>query len=376
MSSSWGIYVHVPWCRIQCPYCAFHVVPGDAAPPEERFVRSVLSEAERRRDAFPGRAQTLFFGGGTPSRLSPKTLGQIIRRLPLASKPEISMEANPEDLNEEVLERLLDVGVSRISVGIQSLSESRARRLGRFHTLAKAKEALALLANSSLVSWSADLIFGLPDSTTEDLREDLTRLLAYDPPHVSVYGLTIEDGTPFASAVARGRMTPLPDEDWRAQYDLLVGTLHASSVERYEVSNFARAGHECLHNDGYWTDRPYMGLGPSAHGFSADGTRYRNRADTKHYLSGMDPTAASETPTRAQAAMDYVTSAIRSRRGVQLSHLESRHRFHLHSAIVDQLSTLGFLQRDEGRVYLSHEGFPIADTVASRLVEGLRDVTG
>ena len=251
MSTPWGIYIHVPWCRIQCPYCAFHVVAGDATPPSERYVERILWEADLRKEAFSGDAQTLFFGGGTPSRLPPETLAEIIEGLPLRDNVEISMEANPEDLDHETLMKLLDAGLNRISVGIQTLSEVRARRLGRLHTLNKAEEALTLLANSRLASWSADLMFGLPDSTTADLCQDLTQMLAYSPPHVSVYGLTIEENTPFARAVERGRMHPLPDDVWRAQYDLLVRTLSAADVERYEVSNFARRGHECVHNTGY-----------------------------------------------------------------------------------------------------------------------------
>jgi len=376
MTMDWGIYVHVPWCRIRCPYCAFHVVPGEASPPSERFIEQILREADQRTPFFSGEAKTLFFGGGTPSRLPPKTLARIIEGLPLAKNAEISMEANPEDLEAAVLDGLTDAGIRRISVGIQTLSDTRARRLGRLHTLAKAEEALALLKASDLSSWSADLMFGLPDSTTADLAEDLVRLLAFDPPHVSVYGLTIEDNTPFARAVARGRMTPLPDEAWRAQYDLLVTTLRDADIERYEVSNFARVGDECIHNEGYWSDRPYMGLGPSAHGFYPDGQRYRNLADTDRYLSGGDPTAHIEAPTRTQAAMDYVASSIRSRMGIDLTHLAKRHRCEVRHSVSEQLGHAGMVAAGQERIRLTEDGFPVADSVASRLVEGLQDLTG
>ena len=159
-------------------------------------------------------------------------------------------------------------------------------------------------------------------------------------------------------------------------FSSIVSTLHDAGIERYEVSNFARRGEECLHNEGYWADRPYMGLGPSAHGFYPDGRRYRNVADTARYLSPCDPTEHMESPTRAQAAMDYVASGIRCRAGVATAHLQNAHGFEVAAPIVEGLTRAGLLMSKHGSVRLTKNGFPIADTVASRLVEGLHDLTG
>ncbi|MCA9573431.1 MAG: coproporphyrinogen III oxidase family protein, partial [Myxococcales bacterium] len=220
---------------------------------------------------FTGDPATLYIGGGTPSRLSADTLLGLVETV---GAPDVTVEANPEDLEPEWLEALVAGGVSRVSLGVQSTVPRFARRLGRAHV--PAGPAIERLRGSGLDSWSVDLIFGLPGQTLADLVADLEALLAHEPPHVSLYGLTIEPGTGFARLEARGREME-PDADvWRSMYDHLVERLEAAGLHRYEVSNFARNGHRSAHNALYWQGAPYLAVGPGAHGFAPDGRRWVN----------------------------------------------------------------------------------------------------
>lgn len=371
MTAGWGLYVHIPWCRAHCPYCGFHVVTDPATPPAARFVDCAIEEIVSRRGAYPGLASTLYLGGGTPSRLPLEDLGRLIAAAPTGPNAEITIEANPEDIDEGWCTGIANHGVTRISVGVQSLQKHVSRRLGRAHTSRIARTALDRVRQAPLTSWSVDLIFGVPGQSLEDLERDLRDILAFDPPHVSAYGLTIEPGTRFEQAVRRKRMTPIEDDLWRSQYDLLVTTLEEAGIERYEVSNFARAGHESRHNQAYWQDVPYMGIGPSAHGLQPDGTRYLNQPDTPSYLTRGGPEEETERPSPWQAAVDYLASAIRTREGVDLTYLAQRHGHACDPNTLSALIEQGWVNRDPSRLRLTSKGLPIADAIAARLVDRL-----
>lgn len=370
MTRGWGLYVHIPWCRAHCPYCGFHVVT-DPVPPSQRFTDCAIQEIASRRGDYPGLASTLYLGGGTPSRLPLEALGKLIDAAPLAHDAEVTLEANPEDLDEHWCDAIVERGATRISLGVQSLQTHVSRRLGRAHTSRVARTALAHVQQAPLASWSVDLIFGVPGQSLEDLKRDLQDILEFEPPHVSLYGLTIEPGTRFEQAVRRKRMTPIEDDVWRTQYDLLVATLGEAGLERYEVSNFARPGHESRHNQAYWQDVPYMGIGPSAHGLKPDGVRYLNQPDTPGYLTRGGPTEETERPSRWQAAVDYLASAIRTREGADLVHLSQRHRHACDPSTILALTEQGWVNHNASRVRLTSEGFPMADAIAARLVDRL-----
>jgi oxygen-independent coproporphyrinogen-3 oxidase len=376
MTPAWGIYVHIPWCRVQCPYCAFHVVSDGTEPPADLFVECALQEIERRRADYPGSAATLYLGGGTPSRLPSSAITRLIAAAPLGKDAEITVEANPEDVTERWCEDIIDAGVTRVSLGVQSLQTHVSRRLGRGHTSRVAQTAIQRIRHAPLTSWSVDLIFGVPGQSLEDLERDLDALLMFEPPHLSAYGLTIEPGTRFANAVRRKRMTPVEDDDWRAQYDRLVSALQSAGLERYEVSNFARPGHESRHNRSHWQDTPYMGVGPSAHGLRPDGARYINEANTTRYLQQRGPTETIEFPSVWQAAVDYLTSSIRTREGVDLDYLSRRHGHAPHAAVLDALIQQQWIMRDPQRLWLTDQGVPLADAIASRLVDNLAPQKG
>lgn len=368
-----GIYVHVPWCRVHCPYCGFYVAT-DPRPPVERFVDRVLEEAASWAPAFPGLARSISLGGGTPSRLPPSALGRLIRGLPHAPDAEISLEANPEDVSEAWLDEVLALGFHRVSLGVQSFQAHVARRLGRGHTVEGARRAVEVLARGAAPSWSLDLIFAVPGQTLEDLGRDLDVVVDSGAPHVSLYGLTIEPGTPFARLEASGRMRQVDDDLWRAMYDLVVERLEAAGLHRYEVSNFARPGHRSAHNEGYWEGRPYMGLGPSAHGFAPDGRRWVGVPDVDAWLRGAPPRI--EHPTGEEAAADLLVAALRHVVGLDVSALAARTGYEPDGEVVRGLVSAGVLTWADGRLALTAAGYPLADQVTGRLVRALRRSPG
>lgn len=354
----WGVYVHVPWCRVRCPYCAFDIVPREQ-PRDRAFLDGVFTDLDRWLPAYDGSPLTLYLGGGTPSLLQPHTIGELIDRVGAAH---VSLEANPEDLDRDRLDELMSVGVHRISLGVQSLQTRTQRLLGRGHQDARA--ALELLASSALASWSADLIFGVPGQTLQELDADLDALLAFRPPHVSLYDLTLEPGTGLTRLHQR-RPLALPDEDlWAALQDRIVERLTAAGLERYEVSNFARPGHRSTHNELYWQLAPYLGAGPGAHGLAPDGRRWVN-ASWEAWIAG-EP-AQVEHPDPEQAARDALVAGLRGIDGLAPSSLGA---FVVEPAVLARLRAADLL-RPGPRLRLTRRGFDVCDAVTRTMSDAL-----
>ncbi|MFN7146701.1 MAG: coproporphyrinogen-III oxidase family protein, partial [Myxococcota bacterium] len=291
----YGVYVHIPWCRRQCPYCAF-AISTRPEPPHRAYTDAVIREWGLRRALFPGRPATVYFGGGTPSLAPPDELARIIAAVDPLPGAEISMEANPGD--PLPLTTFRDAGITRLSLGVQSFDPWVARRLGRGHTSDDARRLVAEAQAAGFASVSFDLMFAVPGQSLARFQADLAAVVALAPDHVSLYGLTIEEGTPFARS-----KRPLDDDLWRDMYDAAVDVLGAHGLERYEASNFARAGHRSVHNEHYWRARHWAGLGASAHAWWPDGTRAANLADTDAYLASPEPLATTEVP--APEALAY-----------------------------------------------------------------------
>lgn len=370
----WGAYVHVPWCRRRCPYCAFYV-EVDRGDDQRPFTDAVLRELEARRPAFDalGRPSTLFFGGGTPSRLDPAQLARIIGAMGLAPDAEVSLEANPEDLDPARLAALRDAGVTRLSIGMQTLEPRFARLLNRASSVADAADAIARVAAMGFASFSVDLMFALPGQTVDDLDAELDKVLAAGAPHVSLYGLTFEDGTPFRRARDAGRLTETDEDTWRAMYERIAERLRGAGMTRYEISNYALPGHESRHNQLYWTDRPYLGLGPSAHGYAPDGARWHNVADLGAYLLAEDPTAEIERPGAIAAATDRLLSGLRGVDGIDLADFRDR-GIALPPDAIAPLASAGLVVERAGRLILTDSGVAVADAIVERLCEALRVV--
>lgn len=347
----YGIYVHVPFCTKRCPYCHFVLVEGDA---DARFVDAV----RRHMEAHAGAPMTsLYFGGGTPSKLAPGAVATLIetaRRLFKADGPmEITLEANPEDAAR--LRAFRDAGVNRLSLGVQSLSDAALRFLGRGHDAAQARAAYP----AGFANVSVDLIFGVPG---QDFDADLREIIAWDPQHVSLYGLTVEPGTELERAVKRGRTLP-DDEAQKRDYELAMDLLGAAGYRHYEISNFARPGFESVHNSGYWDGRPYLGFGPGAHSYVPH-RRWANVSNVERYLAGALEPLMAEDLSRDQRMLEAVFLGLRRDVGVDVAAFERAFAVDFRSHYAAALAKSdGALEWAGGRLRLTRRGRLLADAV-------------
>ena len=336
MSREAGIYIHVPFCRRRCPYCAFVLVESDGSL-HERFVGKVAREL-RREPRSPG---TLYFGGGTPSLLAPGQIGRLVEAAG-GNPAEVTVECNPEDLR---LDGLRDAGVNRITLGVQALDDGLLRFLGRPHDADTARRAWRE-AGRVFDNVCVDLIFGVPGQTREGWRRTLEEVRSWRPAHVSIYGLTCEPGTPFAKVGGR-----LPEEDERAMYEEAMDAL--AEYRHYEISNFALPGFESRHNWDCWTGRPYVGFGPGAHSFVPP-ERWWNVSNVREYLEREDVVMRRETLTPEQVRIEGIFLGLRTGRGVELDRVPP--------------GLEPYLERAGGRMRLTRAGKCVADSVIQRLL--------
>jgi oxygen-independent coproporphyrinogen-3 oxidase len=309
-----GVYIHVPWCRVRCPYCAF-AVDARKERPGAAWRDGVLRDWALQAVHFDQRPSTLYFGGGTPSLAEPTHVAAVIQAV--APSGEISLEANPGDLEPGRLAALSDIGVTRLSIGVQSFVPATARRLGRGHRVGENRSLVERALRAGFRSVSIDLVFGVPGQTMDALREDLAVAGALGVHHLSCYGLTIEPGTPFH----RAGWTAAEGDAWAESYAEAVDRLETAGLHRYEVSNFARPGHRCVHNEHYWRARPWAGLGPSAHAWLPGGERWAQVPGFDDWAAGAPPTV--ERPGPRALLQELTWSTLRHRDGIDLDKVEA-----------------------------------------------------
>jgi oxygen-independent coproporphyrinogen III oxidase len=326
------VYVHVPFCARRCAYCDFSIAVRHAVPVDE-FIRGVERElAIRFADARPWAVDTLYLGGGTPSRLGGEGVARLVDTLrshfEVAPAAEVTLEANPEDLTEDAAKRWRAAGVNRVSLGAQSFDDRVLTWMHRSHDAAAITRAVDVARSAGFDNLSLDLIFSLPESLERSWERDVDCALALEPQHLSLYGLTIEPHTPLGRWRARGDVTESPDERYELEFLHASQTLSAAGFGHYEVSNFARPGRRARHNSAYWTHVPYAGLGPSAHEF--DGTRRRwNTAPyadwARRVLGGSDPAEGSELLSPDERTAEAVYLGLRTSDGLLLQEGEVEH---------------------------------------------------
>ncbi len=368
-----GIYVHVPWCRVHCPYCAFDVRIA-RAPAWKDWLGGVLRDHAAFADAVEGPAETVYLGGGTPSLVPIDVLEALLAALPRAPGAELTLEVDPGTLDADGLLARLALGIDRLSVGVQSFHPAHARRLGRGHGPRHARALLAEVVDLPLRSWSLDLMFALPGQTLAELDADIDELLDWAPPHVSLYGLTYEPGTPFDRLRQRGRLVEAAPELWRAMYDRIVDRLQAGGWERYEVSNFARPGHRSRHNEATWRGRHYLGCGPGAHGYLPPGPRAPWGRRTIN-ATGVEPWLHQPGPEvevldARTAALDLLLSTLRHTDGVPLAEL-ARLGLSLSERALTPLIEGRLITLSPTDVRLTPQGFAVADGITAALADGL-----
>lgn len=283
-----GIYAHIPFCASRCSYCDFFSTLR-LSESGEPYVNALLAEAALRQSELQGEPiRTLYLGGGTPSQLPLPLLSRLItglrERLDLEAVEELTVEANPDDVTPEWCSAVSQLGVNRVSMGVQSFEGPILRLIGRRHTARQAVEAVANLRQAGIDNISIDLIFGLPGQTLESWTATVRQAIDLKPQHISAYGLTYEEGTRLWHQRERGEVTEVPEEQCLEMYRILVDALQSAGYEHYEVSNFALPGYRSCHNSSYWNDTPYLGLGAAAHSYDGRVRRY-NPHDLQRYIS-------------------------------------------------------------------------------------------
>jgi oxygen-independent coproporphyrinogen-3 oxidase len=323
-----SLYLHIPFCQQKCPYCDFFSRQGSWRDIDE-YVELLLIHLSLFHENNPDHIsplKTIFFGGGTPSLLTGDQLEKILLKVAalffLDGCVEITLEANPGTVTTGLFERYRHAGVNRLSFGVQSLSHRNLRTLGRIHTAEEAALSIESARTAGFDNISLDLMFGLPDQSSVALEKEVTGLLEFCPEHISLYGLSFEEGTDFYRRLGEGTLSACEEDLYAEQYELIHDILESSGFDHYEISNFARPGRECVHNQNYWRRKTSLGLGAGAHSFNESGwgERWHVPADIEGYRSelqgGRDPLELLEQYNHAGAMSETVYLALRTKAGL------------------------------------------------------------
>jgi oxygen-independent coproporphyrinogen III oxidase len=367
-------YIHVPFCRHRCGYCSFTLVAG-----RDDLIQRYLEAIDRELASLQGPhpVQTLYFGGGTPSHLpSPafRRLAEIARRhFPLLPGYEWSLEVNPSDVTPELVDQWADQGITRLSLGVQSFSTPKLRRLERDHDAAIVRSAVAE-ARRRLDNISLDLIFAAPEESLDDWCDDLRQTLDLKPQHVSTYGLTYERGAQFWNRRERGELIAVEESIERAMYEVAIEQLSGAGFEHYEVSNFAKPGRRCRHNEVYWSGQGYFAAGPGAASY-VDGERRMNHGSTTTYLNrvlaGESPIQFRERLNPSNRAREYLVFGLRRLEGVNREQFRRQTGFQIDQLVgseVARFQALGLLDDDGQTVRLTREGLLVSDSLWPELL--------
>ena len=360
------VYVHVPFCGRRCAYCDFAIAVRREVPVAEYVAALDAELALRVGFAHAEPADTLYFGGGTPSRLGADGVARMVatvrRHVPLAPDAEVTLEANPEDVSAAAVTAWRDAGINRLSLGGQSFDDGVLAWMRRAHSGAAIERAVDTARAGGLENFSFDLIFALAPEVPRDWAADLRRTLALAPPHVSLYGLTVEPATPLARLHARGGASEAPEERYEAEFLAAHEALVGAGYEHYEVSNFARPGFRSRHNSSYWHGARYLGLGPSAHGFDGRERRW-NVAPYAEWVrctaAGADPLDGAEELTRENRLAEAVYLGLRTDAGLVVSDWERPH--------VAPWVAAGWAALDGDRLRLTALGWLRLDALAASL---------
>lgn len=388
MQKPFSLYIHVPFCAHKCPYCDFNTYATPTAP-EAEYVQALKSElAMYASDSrFAGRAlATIFFGGGTPSLLSPDAIGDIIdaarQSFGLVEGAEVTLEANPSTPSIERYREYRDAGINRVSFGVQSFHQSRLELLGRDHSVDDAKRAVRQCVEAGIPNVSVDIIFGVSGQTIADLEHDLDTALSLPISHLSTYALTIEPGTPFFQRQERGLLSMPPDETVAAMLEAIPARMSPHGFARYEISNYAKPGCESRHNEVYWIGGDYLGIGAGAHsyvgGYESErlvtGERWSTLALPASYMrSAGTPSTVSwrESLSVESLQFEFFYLGLRRMCGVYLPDFEKRFGVSarmLYGKVFQELCDEGFLSDGGDTISLTTQGIALADSIYERFL--------
>ena len=387
--SPFGLYVHLPYCAYKCPYCDFNAYAVTKAP-ETDYVEALKAELEaaaKSKEFARREICTVYFGGGTPSLFSAHAIKAVLditkSFFPGSNFKEVSLEANPGSVSGEYFTLLKEAGVSRVSIGSQSFNETHLKTLGRRHSPSDVIQAIAQARAAGLDNISIDLIFAVPNQTLQELIGDMQQIEKIGPNHVSIYGLTIEPGTPLFQSVERGIVKPVDDDYQAEMYEVIVSTLAKAGYEQYEISNFARNDQKSLHNLSYWDGGDYLGIGAGAHSFVCSyengqrksGVRWSNLADPSRYMAQAktkgSTRAWAEDLTELQLMKEFFYLGLRKSEGVSLQNfaaLFGKSAFQQFAKVIAELEAAGFILTIGDHLKLTQSGQLVSDSVFEKLL--------
>ncbi|WP_090781121.1 radical SAM family heme chaperone HemW [Pedobacter sp. ok626] len=369
-----GIYIHIPFCKKACTYCDFHF--STSLKYVDEMTDAICAEIIKKKDRITDQVGSIYFGGGTPSVLPTKGFEKIFNTLTqhfsISSNAEITIEANPDDLNAKKIAELRQLPVNRFSIGIQSFFEEDLIWMNRAHTANEAEDCIKRSQDAGFENLSIDLIYGYPLLTDSKWLSNINKAIEFQTPHISAYSLTVEPRTALASAIKRGQQPPINDEQSAAQFITLIEKLKEGGFEQYEISNFSQPGKYAVHNTNYWRGIPYLGIGPSAHGFDGQ-TRYLNVANNAQYLQHLEKGELAETIEELDLYdrfNEYIMTSLRTMWGTDLNKIAADFG---KLFLADTLKAIKpfiertWLTQQDNHLILTQEGKLFADYIASEL---------
>ncbi len=371
-----GIYIHIPFCKTRCAYCDFYSTTHEEW--KQQYVDAVGKELVQRKDYLKGETvDTIYMGGGTPSQLSIAQLNALFATIeahfPLSKHPEITIEANPDDVSDSYAEGLKQTPVNRFSMGIQTFNDATLRILNRRHTAQEARQAVNRLRKKGFGNISIDLIYGLPGEDLKQWEANLQQAIALNVEHISSYHLTYEEGTPLYRMLQKGLVSEVSEEHSLMCFNTLIDTLQQAGYRHYEISNFCKPGKHSRHNSSYWQGIAYLGCGAAAHSFDG-ASRQWNIADIKAYIQGIEKDEPCyeietlDTPTRYN---EYIMTGLRTSHGISLDEVAARYGQSFadtcQKSATPHLES-GKLITEENRIKLSREGIFVSDAIICDLM--------
>ncbi|MGY4383713.1 oxygen-independent coproporphyrinogen-3 oxidase [Pedobacter sp. UYP24] len=375
-----GIYIHIPFCKKACTYCDFHF--STSLKYVDEMTDAICDEISKKKDRITDQVGTIYFGGGTPSVLPTKHFEKIFntitKNFSVTADAEITIEANPDDLSSSKISELRQLPVNRFSIGIQSFFEEDLIWMNRAHNASEAETCIKRSQDAGFENLSIDLIYGYPLLTDTKWLQNINKAIELETPHISAYSLTVEPRTALASSIKRGKDIPLNDEQSAAQFIALIDKLKLANFDHYEISNFSKPGKHAVHNTNYWRGVPYLGIGPSAHGFNGN-VRYLNIANNAAYLSSM---AEGKIPESIEELgiydrfNEYMMTSLRTMWGSSLTKIENEFgQFFLADTLKTSKTFVqrNWLTENEGYLQLTDDGKLFADYIASEFFLSIED---
>lgn len=371
-----GIYIHIPFCRQACHYCNFHFSTNQS---QKEVLLKALNREIKLTEPFDSNeiTDTVYFGGGTPSLLNDAELGALLEtvknKFNVSPAAEITLEANPDDINPAILESWLNRGINRLSLGVQSFNEAELKWMNRAHNAAQSLQSIDDILAAGFTNFSVDLIYGSPLLTSEEFEKNVNIIFEKNIPHISCYALTVEERTALHHMIEKQQSLPVDEARQAEQFQLLLTLTENAGYEQYEISNFAKPGYRSKHNSSYWQGKPYYGFGPSAHSFNGKNKRRWNVANNTLYIQSIEKgiiPSEEEELTLTQQLNEYIMISLRTMEGTNMNVIAERFGKDNAAVISKAAETFineGLLIGDHHYLVLTKKGKFLADGIAAEL---------